>query len=169
MLAQHFNRNRFLRRQHNGALYYIFQLADVARPVVVHQNLQRFGLEPQRGLAVRVEELVVFAAILGEEVLHQRRNIFLAVAQRWQGDVDDVQAVIEVFAKSSFLHQLFQIRIRGGENSHVDLDRIGRAQRHKFPLLNYAQKLGLRLRTDGADFIEEDGAAVGDLEVALVG
>ena len=79
--------------------YRLFELANVARPGVIHQDLHGFRLEYQARAPVLVEELLVFAAILGEEVLHQRRNIFLAVAQRRQRDIDHVQPIVEILAE----------------------------------------------------------------------
>ena len=92
---------------------------------------------------------------------------FLALAQRRQGDVDDVQPVIQVFAEPAFFHQLAQVGVGGREDPHIHLDDLGRAERHELPLLDHAQQLDLRLRPDVADLVEEDRAAVGDLEVAL--
>ena len=42
------------------------------------------------------------------------------------------------------------------------------AQVHELAVLEHAQDLGLRLQAHGADFVEEDGAAVGDFEQALL-
>jgi len=46
---------------------------------------------------------------------------------------------------------------------------LGAAETHEFALLNHAQKLGLRFGADGSDFIEENGALIGDFEEALLG
>ncbi len=42
------------------------------------------------------------------------------------------------------------------------------AQRHELPFLNHAQQFRLDIETDVAHFVEEDGAVVGGLEVALL-
>ena len=80
------------RAQHHRALDDVLQLADVARPAVVHQQVERLRLELDAGLAV-------LRAVLLEEVLRQRRNVVLALPQRRQVDVDDVQPVVEVLAE----------------------------------------------------------------------
>ena len=83
------------------------------------------GWKCSSGAAGRIEELVVLAAIVSEEVVHQRRDIFLALAQRRQRDVDHVQPVVEILAEVAFLDQLQQVGIGGGQDAHIHLDRIG--------------------------------------------
>ena len=117
---------------------------------------------------VRIQKLLVLLAELLEEVLDQQRNIFAPVAQRRQIDVDDVQPVVKIFAEFLLFHHLAQIRIGGGQNPHIHLHDFVRTERRELLLLNHAQQLGLRLRPDRADFIEEDRALVGDLERALL-
>ena len=43
------------------------------------------------------------------------------------------------------------------------------AQVHELAVLQDAQDLGLRLHAHGADFIEEERAAIGDFEQAFLG
>ena len=43
------------------------------------------------------------------------------------------------------------------------------AERRELLFLNHAQQLDLRFGADGADLVEENGAAVGDFEVSLLG
>ncbi len=106
-------------------------------------------------LAVGIEKLLVLLQYLCEEVLDQQRNVFLAVAQRRQRDVDHVQPVIQILAELAFFHQLAQVRIGRGQDAHVHLDGLGRAERRELLLLDHAQQLGLRLGADGADLVEE--------------
>src|SRR5260221_7232039 len=62
-----------LRGQDNGALDNIFELADIAGPIVIHQKLQRGGRKGAQGF-------VVFLAVAGEEMREQRGHIFGAGA-----------------------------------------------------------------------------------------
>ena len=48
-----------------------------------------------------------------------------------------------------------------------DLDRLGAAEALELALLQHAQQLHLRLQVDVADFVEEQRAALGQLEAAL--
>ena len=43
-----------------------------------------------------------------------------------------------------------------------------RAERHELAFLDDSQELGLRLGTDVADFVKEDRAPVGDLEISFL-
>jgi hypothetical protein len=51
-------------------------------------------------------------------------------------------------------------------DAHVDLDRLRAADRLHRLLLQHAQHLGLRLQAHVADLVEEERAAVGQLELA---
>ena len=81
--------------------------------------------------------------------------------------IDDIQAVVEIFAKRAFLDRLFEIDIGGGDDAHIDLAACRVTQRREFALLDDAQQLRLRLGRDVADLIEKDRAAVGDFEQTL--
>src|SRR5438552_2232912 len=72
-------------------------------------------------------------------------------------------------AEEPFAYQREEFDVGSGHNAHVDFELLGTAKAHEFALLNHAQKLGLRLGTDGGDFIEENGALVGNFEEALLG
>ena len=67
----------------------IVQLADVARPVVLHERLHDLAVEggeiPDAGIGI-------------EEVLDEQGDVLLALAQGGQVDRDDVDAVEEVLA-----------------------------------------------------------------------
>ncbi len=99
----------------------------------------------------------------------QGRNVFLAVAQRRQGDIDDVQAVIQVLAELAFLHQLRQVGVGGGQDAHVHALRLCGSQGRELFFLDHAQQLDLRLRPQGSDLVEEDCPTVRHLEVSLLG
>ena len=80
--------------------------------------------------------------------------------------VDDVEAIVKVLAEPPLCDGLFQIAMRGGHDAHVHLGRFLCAEAHEFAILQNLQQLGLQLKIHVADFVEQDGAAVGDPEVA---
>src|SRR5208282_5871092 len=153
--------HRLVGGKHNGALDDVLELAHIARPIVVHQELHRGVRETSR-------RLVVFAAELVEKALDELRDIFLALAEGRQLQRNDVEAVIQVLAETAFANQLHQIFVGGGKNANVDLDRIGAAEAHEFALLNDAEQLSLRFRADRGDFVEEDRPLVRYLEKAFL-
>ena len=64
---------------------------------------------------------------------------------------------------------MVEIFVGGGEDADVDFDCVGAAEAHEFALLDDAKQFGLRFRADGADFVEEDGALIGDFEETFFG
>ena len=146
-------------RHGRGAFDAILQLAHVARPVAVQQDLQRLGRDAQPALVACVE--------LFQEVLDQQRNVFAPLAQRRQGDRDHVDAVIEVLAECTARHRLLQVAVGGENQAHVHLDRFVAADALELAFLQHTQQLGLECRRDLADLVQEQRAAVRQLEAAL--
>ena len=101
-----------------------------------------------------------------QEVADEQRQVVAALAQRRQVDGDDVEAEVQVGPEAAILHALVEVAVGGGDDAHVDGDRLRAADARERALLEDAQQLGLRARVHLADLVEEDRAAVGALEVA---
>ena len=86
-------------REHDAALDGVFQLAHVARPLVIDQGAEGVGGELARGQ-------VVLSGVEVEEVVGEQGDVFAAGAQGGQVDGDDVEAVEEVFAEAAVAHRL---------------------------------------------------------------
>ena len=80
----------------------------------------------------------------------------------------NVEAIKKIRAKLAFFNQLLKILIGGCDTPEIDLDRLRAAHANDFVLLQNAQKIGLCLKADIADFIEKNSAAFRDLELALL-
>src|SRR5262245_48461933 len=102
-------------------------------------------------------------------MLGERQYVFFAVAKRRQVNVDDVQPIKEVFAEVAGSDGALEIRVSSGNDSSVDLARLGVAERRELALLNHAQQSGLGLGRDCGDLVEEDRAVVGDFEQSFFG
>ena len=76
----------------------------------------------------------------------------------------DIETVIQILAKGSVAHAFEQIAIGRGDDAHVALDRGVSADALELALLKHAQKLDLHFGRDLTDFVEEDRAAVRQLE-----
>ena len=140
----------------------VFEFADVAVPRVVHEVLAGvFGKEDGRH--------VVFLGHVGGEFAEEEGNVVDAFAKRRDVDGDLLQTVVEVFAEMAVADSGYEVDIGGGYNSDVDFERSGGAYGDDFAIFKYAEKLDLHGQWEFADFVEEDGAAVGFLEVALAG
>ena len=100
-------------------------------------------------------------------MLHEQRNVVAAFAQRRQLHRDHVQPVEEILAKRSVGDHPREIRVRGGDDADVDLDRVRVADALELALLQHAQQLRLQRRAHRPDFVEEERALVRLLEPAL--
>ena len=87
-----------------------------------------------------------------------------ALAQRGQADRHDVEPVEEVLAERALRDELLQIAVRRRDEAHVDADRLDAADALELALLQRAEELHLHLDGDLADLVEEERAAVRELE-----
>jgi hypothetical protein len=101
-----------------------------------------------------------------DDVEHQRLDVIAAVAQRRHFDLPDVDAIQEVFAERALGDHVLQVAIGRGDHAHVHARgwRVG-AHRHHFAVLEEAQQHRLHAQAHLADFVEEDGALVGLLQL----
>src|SRR5580704_2766278 len=83
-----------------------------------------------------------------------------------------IEAIEQILAKSIFEHGLFQISVRGSYNADLNMHGLPAAETPEFLVLQNLQQLGLETQIHVADFIQEERAAVGQLEntrLALIG
>ncbi len=140
--------------QGNGALDCVFQLADIARPFVIAESVERIFVDAQNA-AVRGGRVFL------QKVIGQQRDVFAALAQVRHADGNHVEAVIEIFAEKIFGDGFVEIAIGGGDDAHIDGNFAGAADRAHGALLQDAQQLHLHGQSHFADFVEEDGSAAG--------
>src|SRR5579875_1660605 len=145
--------------QDQESLYGIFELAHVTGPGIAQEGL----LQLARKL---LDAAVVLDAITLDEAPAQGKDILGPLAQRRHFDGDDVQAEIEVFAEGAGGHQLLETLVGGGEDPRLAAQGPGTAQARVFAVLEDVQKLGLKQRAHFSDFIHEQGALSGELELA---
>ena len=145
--------------QQDGPVDGVLQLAHVAAPVVRLQQGHGVVVDGRDRHAVGV-------GVLAHEVLAQDLDVARPLAQRRQVHVDDVEAEIEVLAELAGADLFFQVAVRGRQHADIDLDRLGAADAVDLALLDGAQQLGLEARIHLGDFIEQQGAAAGLLELA---
>ncbi len=110
-------------------------------------------------------------AVIANEALAKRfgeeRHIAIAFAQRGHVHGHHVQAEIEILPEFVFLNALLELAVGGGDYAHVHLDGAVSAHAFEFAFLQNAQQFALEWQGEFADFIEENGAAVGQLEAAF--
>ena len=102
-----------------------------------------------------------------EEVLDEVAHVLAALAERRDVDVDDVEAVEQVLAEGALADALPQVAVGGADHADVDPRHLPvGADRLDLAGLEEAEQQGLHPQRHLADFVEEDGAAVGHLQQA---
>ncbi|OKO20268.1 hypothetical protein AM484_002319 [Pseudomonas aeruginosa] len=100
------------------------------------------------------------------QFVEQQGDVFHPLAQRRHLDGEYVEAVVEVFAESAVLDHLLEVLVGRGDDPHVDVLRLVAADPFEGALLQHAQQLDLHRQRHVADLVEEQGAAVGQLEAS---
>ena len=141
------------------ALDDVLQLAHVAGPVVADQHVDGGGGDAPDALAV-------LARVLGEEVVGEQQDVRLPLAQRRHEDGEDVEPVVEVLAEGPLGDGRLEVLVGGGDEPDVGRERLGSAQRSNSRSCRTRSSFtcveGLTL----ADLVEEQRAALGQLEAA---
>ncbi len=123
--------------------------------------------EPAEGRAAelpRVGRQAVHRALLGQEHAGQQRNVLGPLLQRGQPDREGVDPVVEIFAEPFLAHQQLERAVGGRHEPEVHVDAGAAAQPLHLALLEDAQQLRLRHERQVADLVEEQRAAVGQLD-----
>ena len=81
-------------------------------------------------------------------------------------DRHDVEPVVEILAERALLDRLFEVAVGRRDQADVDPEGLHPAHALEFGLLDRPQELHLGLLGDLADLVEEEGAAVGELEAS---
>ena len=140
-----------------GALDEIAQLADIAGPAMLGQAGMA-GRGQARRLALRA----------GEEMRDEQGNVAGPLGQRRQVDREDAEAIEEVFAEAALVDRRIDVAMGGGDDADVDRDLAATADSLHRPFLEHAQQLHLHVGGHVADLVEEEGAALRFLELALM-
>ena len=101
------------------------------------------------------------------EMAHQRWHVFGTLPQRRDVNRQHVEPEPEVFAELPLAHRRGEILVGRGDHAHVDREGPLPAHPMDDARLEHAQQFRLRFRAQVADFIQEQRAAVGQLEAAL--
>ena len=94
----------------------------------------------------------------------QELDVRATVAQRRNRNWEDVKPVVEIFAKTAFGNFGGEIAICGGDDANIHFARLRTAYGFEFAFLQNAKKFRLQFEGELADFIEENGSTVGQLE-----
>src|SRR5262249_7285426 len=90
-----------------------------------------------------------------------------ALAKRRHAQRKDIEAVEKIGAKSPRDRHLLEVAIRRRDDAHVDAQGARASDGLDLALLEDAKKLDLEVEGHLADLVEEDRAAVGELEASV--
>jgi hypothetical protein len=124
--------------------------------------VSRLGLRAQRSGDHSVVDLHA-----AQHVFDEQREVAEALAQRRELHLDDGEPVVEIGTEALPLHLRAQAAIGGGDDPHVERLVLRRTDGLGLAPLQGAQNLGLKVETQLADLVEEDGALRRCLECAL--
>src|SRR5690242_2194508 len=121
--------------QRDRALDDVLQLAHIAGPRIRRQTLHRLLIRPDGGCWTR--------RVLAQEVRDQQVNVFASLSQRRQVQLNDVESIEQVAAKSSGGGQLLEVGITRSYHTRSDFYRLSAADRNHLALLQDAQQFHL--------------------------
>ena len=94
-------------------------------------------------------------ALAREERIGDFVDVRTAFTQGRQFQRDYVQAVVQVFTELADLRQALEVAVGRGDQAHIDLLRLHRADAANFTFLQHAQQASLGFERQFADFVEE--------------
>ena len=128
---------------------------------------QRVRRERQRGVLAELELAPVFLAVPTEQRVGQEDDVLPALPQRRQLDRHDRQPEVEVLPEAAARDLGLEVLVGRRDDPDVDLDPVPAADPLDLPLLEEPEELDLEREAHLADLVEEERAAVGDLELPL--
>ena len=102
-----------------------------------------------------------------EKGVGDQDEVLAAIAQGRDIEVHDREAVVEVFAEPAGLQLGPEILVRRRDDPHINPDHLAAADPLDLPLLQKPQQLHLERHAHLGDLVEEQRAALGQLESAL--
>ena len=98
----------------------------------------------------------------------QQRDVFLALPQRRQRQLDHIQPVIKVAPEPALVHHRSQILMRGCQDARTNRHRVVAAERAHLFFLQCAQQLGLKIERQLGNLIQKNRAAAGRHQKAII-
>src|SRR5258708_1083597 len=98
-------------------------------------------------------------------MVDQKRDVAVAVTQRWNEDGHDVDAEVEVFTEAAFAYRVFEVFVGGGDQAEIDFAGDAAAEPLHGAFLQDAEEFALEVGVKGGDFGEKErdiGGGVGD-------
>ena len=101
-------------------------------------------------------------------MIYEQRQVFAPVSERRYDDWNYVQAIVQILTKIVFGNLFFQVSIRSRNHPDVNCDFSGSTDRAKAAFLQHSEEFDLHGQRHLADFVEKDGAAIGNFKQAAL-
>src|SRR5580765_7262117 len=99
-------------------------------------------------------------------MIGEREYVRAALAQWGNGEGENVQPEIKIFAKVAIGDGRCQIDVGQGHDSRFNTNRLRAAEPLEDTLLQHAKQFALRAGREGRDFVKNDGACSAQLQAA---
>src|SRR5258707_3886500 len=107
-----------------------------------------------------VDYLVHGGGELFDEVAHKFRNIRFSLAERWQRNRENIQAIVQILPEFTVTDHLPQVLIGRRDDTNIDARGTGAAYGLELALLEHTEQFRLKLHWHVSDFIQKQCAAV---------
>ena len=97
---------------------------------------------------------------------YEGRQVVATLAQRWKRDREDVETIEEIAPEPAAPDIVGQVAIGRGDDPDIHSRRAVGAEAFDLSLLQHAQDLWLELEGQVTNLVEEDNAAIRELEPA---
>ncbi len=94
-------------------------------------------------------------------MLNEEGNIFSSLPKRRQFDIDHLQSIVQVFAKSPLVDHLFHVPVRCRDDPHINGVGIRIPQRSNLSLLDHPEQFRLEHRRHFGDLVQEKCPFIG--------
>ena len=98
------------------------------------------------------------------KMVGQQAQVTVALAQRCGDHLQDIEPVIQVFAKTAVANCRLQVDVGCGQDPNIHRDRLAATDPFDVFFLEKAQQVGLQLQRQVANFIQKQRAAMSRLD-----
>ena len=95
-----------------------------------------------------------------QEMPRQHGNVLTTLAQRRQAQANDVEPMVQIFAKHALFNALLQVLVGRCYHAHIGLHRTVPADAVKVTVAQHPQEAGLQLKRHVTNFIQEERALI---------
>src|SRR2546421_6908970 len=113
--------------QYHGALDYILQFANVARPLVILEQIQRSLIDVLDFLTSRLSVTI-------DQVFDQQGNVVDALTERRDLNRENIEPVEQVLSEGAFSHRYSQVGVCSRDYSYVYGNCLTATNSFEFPL-----------------------------------